>query len=98
MGGRKAGTDPGSTEVCSDSVSCSARSGRRKDSRVLRRDIGENKGRQPADNLGFEPPGHTVLYCRMGERLSHTWFVLTKLLGFDDVKNYDGSWTEWGNK
>ncbi|MCZ6791652.1 MAG: rhodanese-like domain-containing protein, partial [Candidatus Dadabacteria bacterium] len=36
-------------------------------------------------------------YCRIGERSSHTWFVLTYLLGFDDVKNYDGSWTEWGN-
>src|ERR1700720_3847338 len=50
------------------------------------------------DNLGFEPSKHTVVYCRIGERSSHTWFVLTKLLGFDDVKNYDGSWTEWGNK
>jgi thiosulfate/3-mercaptopyruvate sulfurtransferase len=50
------------------------------------------------DNLGFEPSEHTVVYCRIGERSSHTWFVLTKLLGFDDVKNYDGSWTEWGNK
>jgi thiosulfate/3-mercaptopyruvate sulfurtransferase len=50
------------------------------------------------DNLGFEPSEHTVVYCRIGERSSHTWFVLTKLLGFNDVKNYDGSWTEWGNK
>ena len=50
------------------------------------------------DNLGFEPSEHTVVYCRIGERSSHTWFVLTKLLGFQDVKNYDGSWTEWGNK
>jgi thiosulfate/3-mercaptopyruvate sulfurtransferase len=50
------------------------------------------------DNLGFKPADHTVVYCRIGERSSHTWFVLTKLLGFDDVKNYDGSWTEWGNK
>jgi len=50
------------------------------------------------DNLGFEPSEHTVVYCRIGERSSHTWFVLTKLLGFSDVKNYDGSWTEWGNK
>jgi len=38
-----------------------------------------------------------VAYCRIGERSSHTWFVLTYLLGFSDVKNYDGSWTEWGN-
>ncbi|MFT4087277.1 MAG: sulfurtransferase [Gordonia sp. (in: high G+C Gram-positive bacteria)] len=39
----------------------------------------------------------TIAYCRIGERSSHTWFVLTHLLGFDAVRNYDGSWTEWGN-
>jgi thiosulfate/3-mercaptopyruvate sulfurtransferase len=49
------------------------------------------------DNLGFNESDHTIVYCRIGERSSHTWFVLTKLLGFPDVKNYDGSWTEWGN-
>jgi thiosulfate/3-mercaptopyruvate sulfurtransferase len=38
-----------------------------------------------------------IAYCRIGERSSHTWFVLKYLLGFDNVKNYDGSWTEWGN-
>ena len=38
-----------------------------------------------------------VVYCRIGERSSHTWFVLTQLLGFRNVRNYDGSWTEWGN-
>jgi thiosulfate/3-mercaptopyruvate sulfurtransferase len=38
-----------------------------------------------------------VTYCRIGERSSHTWFVLTYLLGYDRVRNYDGSWTEWGN-
>jgi thiosulfate/3-mercaptopyruvate sulfurtransferase len=38
-----------------------------------------------------------IAYCRIGERSSHTWFVLKYLLGFTDVKNYDGSWTEWGN-
>jgi thiosulfate/3-mercaptopyruvate sulfurtransferase len=38
-----------------------------------------------------------IAYCRIGERSSHTWFVLKYLLGFNDVKNYDGSWTEWGN-
>jgi thiosulfate/3-mercaptopyruvate sulfurtransferase len=38
-----------------------------------------------------------VAYCRIGERSAHTWFVLSELLGLDDVKNYDGSWTEWGN-
>ena len=38
-----------------------------------------------------------IAYCRIGERSSHSWFVLKYLLGYDDVKNYDGSWTEWGN-
>jgi thiosulfate/3-mercaptopyruvate sulfurtransferase len=38
-----------------------------------------------------------IAYCRIGERSAHTWFVLHELLGQDDVKNYDGSWTEWGN-
>ena len=42
--------------------------------------------------------GHPIIaYCRIGERSAHTWFVLHELLGQDDVKNYDGSWTEWGN-
>jgi thiosulfate/3-mercaptopyruvate sulfurtransferase len=39
----------------------------------------------------------TIAYCRIGERSSHTWFALKYLLGFKNVKNYDGSWTEWGN-
>jgi thiosulfate/3-mercaptopyruvate sulfurtransferase len=38
-----------------------------------------------------------IAYCRIGERSAHTWFVLHELLGEEDVKNYDGSWTEWGN-
>jgi thiosulfate/3-mercaptopyruvate sulfurtransferase len=41
--------------------------------------------------------GETIAYCRIGERSSHTWFALTYLLGFNNVRNYDGSWTEWGN-
>ncbi|MDG3012957.1 sulfurtransferase [Speluncibacter jeojiensis] len=45
----------------------------------------------------FDPSESVVAYCRIGERSSHTWFVLTHLLGFDRVRNYDGSWTEWGN-
>jgi thiosulfate/3-mercaptopyruvate sulfurtransferase len=49
------------------------------------------------ENLSFSPADATVVYCRIGERSSHTWFVLTKLLGFEKVRNYDGSWTEWGN-
>jgi thiosulfate/3-mercaptopyruvate sulfurtransferase len=43
------------------------------------------------------PEMETIAYCRIGERSSHTWFVLKYLLGFENVKNYDGSWTEWGN-
>ncbi len=46
---------------------------------------------------GLDPAAPTIAYCRIGERSSHTWFVLTHLLGFDQVRNYDGSWTEWGN-
>jgi len=49
------------------------------------------------DEQGLDPNTETIAYCRIGERSSHTWFVLTYLLGFDAVKNYDGSWTEWGN-
>jgi len=45
----------------------------------------------------LDPKRTTLAYCRIGERSSHTWFVLTYLLGFPDVKNYDGSWVEWGN-
>ncbi|MGH9350895.1 MAG: sulfurtransferase, partial [Terriglobia bacterium] len=46
---------------------------------------------------GVRPGREAVAYCRIGERSSHTWFVLKYLLGFDKVRNYDGSWTEWGN-
>ena len=46
---------------------------------------------------GLKRDGDTVVYCRIGERSSHTWFALTYLLGFSKVRNYDGSWTEWGN-
>ncbi|MFW6060748.1 MAG: sulfurtransferase, partial [Phycisphaeraceae bacterium] len=45
----------------------------------------------------LKPDDDVVAYCRIGERSSHTWFVLTYLLGFQNVRNYDGSWTEWGN-
>jgi len=48
-------------------------------------------------NKGVAGEGETIAYCRIGERSSHTWFVLKYLLGYDNVKNYDGSWTEWGN-
>lgn len=46
---------------------------------------------------GVDGSKPVIAYCRIGERSSHTWFVLKYLLGFDNVKNYDGSWTEWGN-
>ncbi|HEV2491846.1 MAG TPA: sulfurtransferase [Terriglobia bacterium] len=46
---------------------------------------------------GVTPGSEVVAYCRIGERSSHTWFALKYLLGFDQVRNYDGSWTEWGN-
>lgn len=59
----------------------------------------------PLDNLkelylgqaGLKPEKDVVAYCRIGERSSHTWFVLRYLLGLPNVRNYDGSWTEWGN-
>jgi thiosulfate/3-mercaptopyruvate sulfurtransferase len=46
---------------------------------------------------GVTPDKEVVAYCRIGERSSHTWFVLKYLLGYPNVRNYDGSWTEWGN-
>jgi len=60
---------------------------------------------KPADELRamyegeakLKPEDDVVVYCRIGERSSHTWFVLTYLLGYPQVRNYDGSWTEWGN-
>jgi thiosulfate/3-mercaptopyruvate sulfurtransferase len=46
---------------------------------------------------GLKADDDVIVYCRIGERSSHTWFVLTRLLGYTKVRNYDGSWTEWGN-
>jgi thiosulfate/3-mercaptopyruvate sulfurtransferase len=46
---------------------------------------------------GLSSDDEVVAYCRIGERSSHTWFVLHYLLGYPNVRNYDGSWTEWGN-
>ena len=46
---------------------------------------------------GVTPDKHVICYCRIGERSSHSWFVLKYLLGYPSVRNYDGSWTEWGN-
>ena len=49
------------------------------------------------EQAGLDPARPTIAYCRIGERSSHTWFVLRHLLGFEDVSNYDGSWTEYGS-
>jgi thiosulfate/3-mercaptopyruvate sulfurtransferase len=49
------------------------------------------------EEQGLNPNQDVITYCRIGERSSHTWFVLHYLLGYDNVRNYDGSWTEWGN-
>lgn len=60
-----------------------------KDAAELRKIYGEENKLRPGDDV--------IAYCRIGERSSHTWFVLSYLLGFSKVRNYDGSWTEWGN-
>ncbi|MBI3462366.1 MAG: sulfurtransferase [Planctomycetes bacterium] len=70
-------------------------------SRAVNED-GTFKSRKELEKLylkeaGLTRRGRVIAYCRIGERSSHTWFVLTYLLGFPQVKNYDGSWTEWGN-
>jgi thiosulfate/3-mercaptopyruvate sulfurtransferase len=60
------------------------------------RSAGELRNLYEKEN-GLRRDAETIAYCRIGERSSHTWFALTYLLGFDAVRNYDGSWTEWGN-
>ena len=59
-------------------------------------DPGRTRGDLPGE-AGLRPEDDVVVYCRIGERSSHTWFVLQHLLGYPHVRNYDGSWTEWGN-
>ena len=59
------------------------------------KDVAELKAMYAAQGITADTP--VIAYCRIGERSSLTWFVLKHLLGFDRVKNYDGSWTEWGN-
>jgi thiosulfate/3-mercaptopyruvate sulfurtransferase len=49
------------------------------------------------EGKGVSADKNIIAYCRIGERSSHSWFVLKYLLGYNNVKNYDGSWTEWGN-
>ena len=53
--------------------------------------------RELYEGRGVSPSQPVTAYCRIGERSAHTWFVLRELLGYEDVRNYDGSWTEWGN-
>src|SRR5205814_9447222 len=53
--------------------------------------------RELYESKGVTPGKAITAYCRIGERSAHTWFVLRELLGYEDVRNYDGSWTEWGN-
>lgn len=53
--------------------------------------------RELYESKGISPEYEVHAYCRIGERSAHTWFVLRELLGYQDVKNYDGSWIEWGN-
>ena len=65
------------------------RTGRSAGRGACRRSTSRSSGSRPSDDV--------VAYCRIGERSSHTWFVLTHLLGLPNVRNYDGSWVEWGN-
>ena len=70
--------------------------------RAVNPDDGTFKGAEELRALytgqnGLAADKETIAYCRIGERSSHTWFALKYLLGFENVRNYDGSWTEWGN-
>lgn len=70
--------------------------------RAVDAETGEFKGAEDlraiyVDEQGLSQDDDVIAYCRIGERSSHTWFVLDRLLGFEKVRNYDGSWTEWGN-
>ncbi len=71
-------------------------------SKAVNPDTGEFRGADELKKIylgdaNLSPELETIAYCRIGERSSHTWFVLKYLLGFNNVRNYDGSWTEWGN-
>lgn len=56
-----------------------------------------NELREIYEGKGIKPENEVITYCRIGERSAHTWFALTQLLGYPNVRNYDGSWTEWGS-
>ena len=83
---QRAGHIPGAANV--PWVQAAAEDGTFKSAEVLQQ-LYQSKGIVGGDEV--------IAYCRIGERSSHTWFVLKYLLGYDNVKNYDGSWTEWGN-
>lgn len=87
-GALRAGHVPGAVNVPWDRAVDPA-DGTFRSAAELRRIYGEDAGLDPGDDV--------VVYCRIGERSAHTWFVLAYLLGFGRVRNYDGSWTEWGN-
>ena len=76
------------TEQAGDRRSCRGAPGGR---------VGRVRLEQLYGSKGITNGEPIIAYCRIGERSAHTWFVLHELLGQDDVKNYDGSWTEWGN-
>jgi thiosulfate/3-mercaptopyruvate sulfurtransferase len=65
------------------------------------REDGTFKSKEELEQLygskGITPDKDVIAYCRIGERSSHSWFVLHELLGYPNVRNYDGSWTEWGS-
>jgi thiosulfate/3-mercaptopyruvate sulfurtransferase len=86
-GALRGGHIPGAVSV--PWARAAAEDGRFKDRAALEEIYQKEKGLDPGDDV--------IAYCRIGERSSHTWFVLTHLLGFEHVRNYDGSWTEWGN-
>jgi thiosulfate/3-mercaptopyruvate sulfurtransferase len=86
-GAVRGGHIPGAVNV--PWAKAAAEDGRFRSREELEQLYGEDAGLAPADDV--------IVYCRIGERSSHTWFVLTYLLGYEHVRNYDGSWTEWGN-
>ena len=71
--------------------------GRRRPTRTTPSSRRTNSRALYINEAGLAPGDDVIAYCRIGERSAHTWFVLTHLLGFERVRNYDGSWTEYGN-
>jgi 3-mercaptopyruvate sulfurtransferase SseA len=80
---------------CTGATTCRIRSSAT--SSTARRSSGAEDLRELYSAKGVTPDKEITTYCRIGERSAHTWFVLSELLGYERVRNYDGSWTEWGN-